>query len=287
MLEQLAQTVIFGLATGGVISLSAVGLTLSYGVTRFINFSYGDLLTLGAYATVLLASLGLALPWATLAGMALVGLVGVALARTFFDPLMARGPFPLLVTSVGLAFVLQNLVRMAFGSTPVRFPLPLMRPWQLGPLFVPKAQVIIVAVALLTMLAVHVLLRFTLVGKMMRATSDNPLLARASGIRTRRVLAATWLFSSAIAALGGVLLAITQVALQPVMGWNFLLVVFAAVLLGGIGNPYGAMLGAMVVGLGIELGSSYVAPQYSYAFAFLILLLVLLFRPQGILRSEL
>lgn len=281
----LLQTLIFGLATGAVISLGAVGLSLSYGVTRFINFSYGELLTLGAYLTVAMVALGWSLPLAIVIGVIAVGLLGTLLARVFFDPLMERGFLALLVTSVGLAFVLQNVVRMTFGSTPIRFPLPLMPPWRLGDLFVPKVPVLVIAIALLAMLAVHLMLHFTDVGKMMRATSDNAMLARVSGIRTSTVLSATWFVSSLVAATGGVLLGMTQIALQPIMGWSFLLVVFAAVLLGGIGSPYGAMLGALLVGLAIELGTTYISADYGFAFAFLILLLVLLLRPRGIMRG--
>ncbi len=282
----LLQTLLFGLATGAVISLSAVGLSLSYGVTRFINFSYGELLTLGAYLTFVAVSFGLSLPLAAAVGMVVVGIVGVLLARVFFDPILKRGFLALLVTSVGLAFVLQNVVRMIFGSSPERFPLPLMRPWRVGELIVPKVPVLVISIALVTMLAVHLMLRFTRMGKMMRATSDNGPLARASGIVTSRVLSTTWFISAAIAALGGVLLGMTQLSLQPIMGWSFLLVVFAAVLLGGIGNPYGAMLGALIVGLGIELGVAYIAPDYGYAFAFLLLVVVLLVRPRGLLKGS-
>lgn len=276
------QTLIFGLATGGVISVGAVGLSLSYGVTRFINFSYGELLTIGAYITAALVAAGAGLTVAALISMLVVGVLGVILARIFFDPLMQRGLLPLLVTSVGLAFVLQNLVQMVAGSSAVRFPLPLLRPWIFGPVFIPKVPVLVIVVALVAMLAVHLLLRYTLVGKMMRATSDNPSLARVSGIRTQRILSVTWFISSAIAALAGVLLGMTQIALQPVMGWSFLLVVFAAVLLGGIGSSYGAMLGALIVGLGMEFGTTYISADYSHAFAFAILVAVLLFRPRGL-----
>lgn len=279
----LLQTLIFGLATGAVISVGAVGLSLSYGVTRFINFSYGELLTIGAYLTVALVAAGSSLALATVGSMLAVGILGVVLARIFFDPLMQRGLLPLLVTSVGLAFVLQNLVQMIAGSSAIRFPLPLLRPWVVGPVFIPKVPVLVIVVALVAMLAVHLMLRFTLMGKMMRATSDNAALARVSGIRTRFVLGTTWFVSSAIAALGGVLLGMTQIALQPVMGWSFLLVVFAAVLLGGIGSPYGAMLGALIVGLGIEFGTTYISADYSHAFAFVILVVVLLFRPRGLM----
>lgn len=283
-MTQLTQTLVFALATAGIIAVGAVGLTLSYGVTRFINFAYGDLLTLGAFLTfVLVETVGLSLvPAAALAAL-LVGLIGVVIALIFYEPLAPRGAFPLLITSIGVAFVLHNLIQMFFGTDPKRFPVPLMRPWRVGEFFLPKAQVAILVVALLTMLAVHFILRYTLLGKKMRAASDNEALARVSGVDTRRVVRLTWFISSAIAGLAGVLLAVTQVAIQPLMGWTFLLVVFAATLLGGIGRPYGAMLGAIIVGLGMELGTAYLAADYTYAFAFAVLVGVLLVRPQGIM----
>jgi len=258
-------------------------MTLSYGVTRFINFSYGELLTLGAYTTFVLVHHGIPLAPAALLAALIVGGIGTLVAILFFDPLTSRGPFPLLITSVGVAFVLQNGLRMAFGSDPKRFPLPPMRPWHWGPVFLPKAQVGILLVALGAMILVHALLKYTLLGKMMRAARDNPSLARISGVSPRRITRLTWFISSAIAGLGGVLLAITTVAIQPAMGWGFLLVIFSATLLGGIGRPYGAMLGALVVGVGMEVGTAYIAANYSYAFAFAILVAVLVFRPQGIM----
>lgn len=285
-MTDLVQTLVFGLATGGVIAVGAVGLSLSYGVTRFINFSFGELLTVGAYLSVLLVAIGLPLAGAIPASMALTGVLMLVLARLVFDPLMHRGPLPLLVTSVGLAFVLQNAVRMVAGSSAIRFPLPLTRPWTVGDLFVPKVPVVVAAVALMAMVAVHLMLARSDVGKRMRAVSDDPDLARACGISTRRVLDATWFASAAIAGLSGTLLGVTQLALQPVMGWNFLLVVFAAVLLGGIGHAYGAMLGAVIVGLGIEFGSTYLSADYGYAFAFVILVGVLLLRPSGLFGAR-
>lgn len=276
------QTLIFGLALGGVISISAVGLTLSYGVTRFINFAFGEFLTLGAFLCVGLVHAGLGLPLAAPVAVVLVGIAGVVMARLFYDPLMARGLLPLLVTSVGVAFVLQNLVRMVAGSNPLRFPLPLMRPWSVGELFVPREQVLTILVALAAMAAVHALLRYTMLGKKMRAVADDAALARASGISARRVLTVTWFVSAAIGGLGGILLAVTQVTLAPGIGWHFLLVVFAAVLLGGIGSPYGAMIGGLVIGLAMELGATYLTADYSYAFAFVVLIAVLILRPRGL-----
>lgn len=282
-MTELLQTGIFALATASVIAVGAVGLTLSYGVTRFINFAYGDLLTLGAFLTFVLVSTGVPLVVATSLAAFVVGIAGILIARIFYDPLMSRGPFPLLITSVGVAFILQNLLRMVFGSDPKRFPVPPLRPWRVGDFFLPRAQMGILVVALATMLVIHLMLRYTMLGKMMRAASDNEALARVSGVNTRRIIRLTWFISSAIAGLAGVLLAITQVAIQPAMGWSFLLVVFAATLLGGIGRPYGAMLGAVIVGWGMEFGTAYIAANYTYAFAFAVLVGVLLFRPQGIM----
>jgi branched-subunit amino acid ABC-type transport system permease component len=199
---------------------------------------------------------------------------------------MNRGLLPLLVTSVGVAFVVQNLVRMVAGSNPIRFPVPLMRPIEIGGVFVPREQLVILGVALAAMLAVHLLLSFTMLGKKMRAVADDPALARVSGISSRRVLDATWFVSALIGGLGGILLAITQITLAPQMGWHFLLVVFAAVLLGGIGSPYGAMIGGLLIGLAMELGATYVAANYSYAFAFVVLIAVLILRPRGLMGGR-
>lgn len=282
-MTEFLQTTIFALATAGVVAVGAVGLTLSYGVTRFINFSYGDLLTWGAFlAYALVMGANLPLTVAALAAAGLVGLGTIVIARLAFDPLRPRGPVPLLITSVGVAFVLQNLALMAFGSNPKRFPMPLLRPWQLGDLFIPPAQVLILGVSIVVMVSVHLLLKHTTLGKMMRATSDNEDLARVSGVRARRVIALTWGISGTIAGLAGVLLAVTQVTIQPTMGWTFLLVIFAATLLGGIGRPYGAMLGALIVGIGVEFGTTYLAPNYGFAVAFAILVGVLLIRPEGL-----
>ncbi len=279
---ELAQTAVFGLAIGGVIAVGAVGLTLSYGVTRFINFAYGECLTLGAFLTVLAVGLGAPLPVAAAVGVAGAGGCAVALARLFYDPILDRGLLALLVTSIGLAFVIQNLVRMIAGSNPLRFPVPLIRPLVLGDVFVPVEQLAIIVIAAVTMLAVHLVLRRTRLGRMMRAVADDVDLARAAGVPALAVMRATWFIAGAIGGLAGVLLAVTQVTIDPGIGFHFLLVVFAAVLLGGIGSPYGAMVGGLVLGLGMEFGAAYVSADYTYGVAFAVLIGVLLVNPRGL-----
>ena len=279
------QTLVYGIATGSVIAVAAVGLTLSFGVTGFINFAYGEMLTVGAYTTYLLVLAGLPVLLAGGGALIVGGLVTFVVARFCFEPLRSRGPLALLITSVGVAFVIQNLVQMTVGGSPKPFPAPLMQPWEVGNVFIPKLQVLIFALAVVCMAAVHVMLRFTLLGRTMRAAASNDALARVSGLDTKRIIGATWLVSGLIAGLGGALLGASQGNLTPSLGFNFLLLVFAAAMLGGIGQPYGAMLGALVIGLGVEFAATYVSADYSHALAFLVLVLVLLMRPRGFLGS--
>ena len=281
------QTVLYGLINGSVIAVGAVGLTLSYGVTRFINFAYGEFLTLGAYAALLVVGFGVGVPVASLVALAVVGLLGVGLARVFYDPLSERGPLPLLITSIGLAFVLRNAVRAVAGTEARQLPVPLVRPWTLGGLRLTPVEAGILLTALATMLVVHLLLTRTMLGKQMRATSGNRQLAAIAGIDTDAVVRRTWFLSSVVGALSGVLLAIQFSPFRPTMGWDFLIVVFAATLLGGIGKPYGAMAGALVVGVAMSLGTRYIATEYTMAYAFVILVGVLLLKPEGIAGGEL
>lgn len=196
LVTELLQTVLYGLINGSVIAVGAVGLTLSYGVTRFINFAYGELLTLGAYATVFVVGLGVGLPVASLVAIGLVGVAGVALARGFYDPLSDRGPLPLLITSIGVAFILRNAVRAVAGTEAKQLPVPLLRPWTVAGLRITPIEVGVLVVAVLAMAAIHLLLQQTMLGKMMRATSGNRNLANIAGVDTDSVVRRTWFLSS-------------------------------------------------------------------------------------------
>lgn len=286
-LTQLVQAVLFGLVNGSVIAVGAVGLTLSYGVTRFINFAYGEFLTYGAFAALLLTGVGVGVPLATVAAIVLVSVLGVAVARAFFAPLRERGPLPLLITSIGVAFVLRNLLRAGVGTSAHQLPVPLMRPWTWGELHMNPIAAGVLAVSVATMLVVHFLLSGTMLGKKMRATSGNRKLASIAGIDTESVIRTTWVISAGTGALAGILLAIQFPPFRPVMGWEFLIVVFAATLLGGIGKPYGAMVGSLIVGVSMSLGTTYFSADYTMGYAFLILVGVLLVKPEGIAGGEL
>lgn len=288
LISQFAQVLVFGFINGSVIAVGAVGLTLSYGVTRFINFAYGEFLTYGAFLAFLVATVsGAPVYVATIAAMAGVGVVGVVIARVFFKPIRDRGPLPLLITSIGVAFLLRNLLRGVAGTDSQSLPVPLIRPISVGDVQISPVGIGVFVVSMLAMGAIHLLLTRTMLGRKMRATSGNRQLARVAGINTDSVIRRTWFVASAAGGLAGVLLAVQFPPFRPITGWRFLLVVFAATILGGIGKPYGAMVGALIVGLAMSLGSFYVSGSYTLAYAFAILVAVLLVRPEGIAGGEL
>jgi len=282
------QAVVNGVVDGASIALAAVGLTLSYSVSRFINFAYGEFLTLGAFVGVGLgaAGLGFPLPVAALAAVAVVGVAGVAIARIFYRPLREEGAVPLLITSFGVAFVVRTTLRGIVGTRGYSFQLPLLRPIQVGGVFVPPVDVVITVVAVAVMVGVHLLLTRTILGTKLRAISGNRELARVVSIDIDRMTAYMWFVSAAIGALAGLLLALRLQPFKPTLGWELLLVVFSATILGGIGSPYGAMAGALLIGLTMSFGTTYLSSSYTTGYAFVVLVLTLLVRPEGIAGGD-
>ncbi|MEF8784177.1 MAG: branched-chain amino acid ABC transporter permease [Haloarculaceae archaeon] len=284
------QAVVFGLVEGSVIALGAVGLTLSYGVTRFINFAYGEFLAYGAYFALFLSGawfgMSLPLPVAAVVAVVLVGGLGVVVSRVFFRPISDRGGLPLLITSIGVAFILRYLLTASVSAEARQLPVPLMRPVELFGVGITPLELAVVSVSAVSMLGVHLILTRTMLGKTMRATSGNRSLAEVAGIDTQGVIRRTWFISAAAGGLAGILYAVLFAPFRPTFGFGYLIVVFAATLLGGIGRPYGAMLGAVLIGLIISLGSTYLSASYDQAYAFLVLVGVLLFRPEGIRGGE-
>lgn len=285
LLTNFIQATITGIVNGGIISIGAVGLTLSYGMTNFINFAYGDYLTYGAYLTLLVYlyfnSLVM-LPVAVVIGMAGVALLAVGLSKLFFRPISDRGPFPAMLTSIGLAFALRYLLTIPARYEVRSFSLPVLRSINVGGVFISPVSVALLVIAVITMVLLHVLLRYTMLGKKMRAVSDNSDLARVAGIDSEYVIRRTWILSGAAAALAGVLFAINFSPFTPLIGWNFLVPLFAATILGGIGRPYGAMIGAVIIGLVMSYGSTFLTPTYSLAYSFVVLVIVMLYKPEGI-----
>lgn len=279
----------FGLITASVLALSAVGLTLQFGVTNFVNFAYGEFLTIGAYiAFVMNQGLHMNI-WLS---MFVAGILTAVVAWLFniwvIQPFIKRKSqvIILLVVTIGMDLFLMNLVQSIFGPQFKQYQDPPGGVRHIGPFLFTVQQIIIILIAALAMVGIHLLLKYSKLGKAMRAMSDNSELARISGIPTGRITNFAWIISGFLAGLSGVVLAINVNNFTPALGSEFLFVIFAAVIMGGIGRPYGAMLGALVIGLAMEVSASFFDSAYKTVVAFAILVLLLLFRPQGILPSR-
>ncbi len=296
------QFIVNGVVVGGIFVMGAIGLSLIYGIRNFANFAHGELMALGAYVAYTLSTQfeGFRVNIVLAAGVAflLVSFVGILLEYVVFRRLEGRGVVAALIASFGLFFIIQNLIRIVWGTTPRLYFLPatfLGHPTRQGiqlafgiSLTIVQIFTLIIAVILVTVL--HLLLKYTKLGKAMRATSDSFELAKSTGINTWLVIMATWFIGAGFAAVGGVLLGLNT-QLRPGMGFSVLLFLFASVILGGIGSAYGALLGGMVIGITSEV-SKYLLfingldPAYSPAVAFAVLVVMLIVRPQGLLGGE-
>jgi neutral amino acid transport system permease protein len=282
--HDVAQTGLNGLSLGAIYALGAVGLTLVYGILKLVNFAHGDFLTFGAYMAYLVnvtwgAPLVVAVFWA----MLMTALLGILFERLLWGPMRAKhaGFLQLILMSIGLAFVLRAVVQW-FWSTEIRIlDVNTTSTVELLGLRIGRTELIVVIVGLVVLVAVGLILRYTLLGKRMRALSDDLDLAETAGIDTRRVILYTWVFAGTLAGLAGVLAgAITS--LYPELGFELLLPIFAAVILGGIGDAFGALAAGVVLGVMTEWSTLLIDARWKTAVGFLVLLIVLIVRPQGI-----
>ncbi len=288
---------VWGVMLGSIIALGGIGLSLVYGVLRFANFAHGDLMTVGAYVVLALLPLMPRTPplqpfsfggeflAAMAAGMVATGLVAVLMDRLLYLPLRRRRSSPaiLAMAALGAAFFVRSLVYLAWGADFRFYYVGRPRPSLALPLGirVRPDQFFILGLALALVVVVYLLLEKTKMGKAMRATADNPGLARVSGIDTERVIFWTWMLGGMLAGAGGIMLGL-DAQLRPEMGWYLLLPLFAAVILGSIGNPYGALVGGLVIGVVQQVSTAFINPAYSAGMALLIMILLLLVRPQGL-----
>lgn len=301
MLAQIPQLVVYGIISGSILSLGGIGVSLTYSILGFSNFAHGDVMALGAYITLglfgLFTAIGIPdLPFGPLSfGLGFVlalvlsaGLTG--LAMMLFDQLLFRrlrksGPVILMIASIGLALGLRNGLQFAWGPQPQYYiekiqlavPIPGIHAG------IKADEVFIIAFAIVLVVLIHAFLRHTRMGKAMRAMADSASLAHVSGINTHRVILWTWMIGGGLAAIAGTLSGIDNKFVTPELGWQLLLSIFAGVILGGIGNPYGAVLGGMLIGLSEEVSTAFISTGYKSAVAFAIMILVLLIRPTGIL----
>lgn len=285
----LSQAIGYGLVTAGILGLAAAGLSLQVSVTNFINFAYGDFVALGGYVALTAKSHGLNMYISTIVAMAGVALFSWMIYRSLYGPLRRRGShvIALLIVSLGLSLALESLISIVWSSTQQTYGLSAQAPLHLGPFLMTSVQLEILIFAIVALGLLDLFLRFTKVGKAMRAMSCNMDLARASGIATDQMTEVVWALMGALAGLAGVMLAITISAFTPSYGFTFLFLIFAVVIIGGIGRIYGALVGALIIGVGLSIAQAYIAAQYADAIVFAILIGTLLVRPEGIFGGRL
>ena len=283
-LHDVSQRGLNGLSLGAIYALGAVGLTLVYGILKLVNFAHGDFLTFGAYMAYLVnVTWDLPLVFAIAFAIAATALLGIGFEKTMWAPMRKRGAgmLQLLLMTLGLAFVIRYSIQFIWGTELRQLDVNNTSSVEFLDLRIGRTQLTVIVVGFAALLATGLMLRLTLLGKRMRALSDDLDLAETSGINTSRVILYTWLFAAGLAGLAGVFAgAITQ--LQPELGFELLLPIFAAVVLGGIGNAFGALAAGIVLGVVIEMSTFIVAPGLKLAIGFLILIVVLIIRPQGI-----
>lgn len=293
--DRLAQASVNGLKFGLIIGMAAIGLSLIFGTTGLINFAHGELVAFGAVvawflntAGIHIGGLDLAGPLPIAAAVALAVLIGAALGggleRGLFRPLRLRGTgmFQLFIITIALALVMRQLLLVWFGEQPRQYALALQRARDIGPVAITPRDLIVMGLSLVTLLIVGVMLQWTRVGRAVRAVADNQDLAESSGIDVQRVILYVWLFGAGLAAVGGCFLGIVT-TVTHLMGFELLLLMFAAVILGGLGTAFGAVAGGIVIGLATEISTVWVTAEVKYVWALAALVLVLLVRPQGIL----
>jgi branched-subunit amino acid ABC-type transport system permease component len=279
------QALLNGIVSGLLIALPAIALSLTYGILNFANFSIGAMVTTGAYlAYIANASFGAPIILAAPLAAILLALIAIVIQRGVYRQIRKADHVTLLVASMGVAFVLENVIRFFFGADVRTLDVPVARPFIWNGLRLNHEQLLIVVVALSAMAVVAFLLKRTRLGRAMRAISDDPDLAEVRGIERARTVDWTWAISGALTAFAGVMIALDGI-IDPLIGMNYLVSVFAAAVIGGIGNPFGAVVGALIIGLVEETSALAVSTTYRQGISFVVLVLVLLMRPQGLFGS--
>ena len=289
-LDLFAGGIVFSL----LLAMAALGLSLIFGTTGLTNFAHGELITFGALVAYLIDSADGQITLfgkdstvmvAIVAAIIFGGIFGWAQDRVLWRPLRRRGTglIAMMVVSIGLSIFLRNVYQYVMGAGAKQYSqFTTPRPMSIGPFELTPKQLYVALFAFVVLLLVTLALRYTLLGKATRAVADNPALAASSGINVDRVISIVWILGSALAALSGVLLGLTQ-GFDFQLGFKILLLVFAAVTLGGLGTIWGALVGSLIIGLFIELSTLWLPVELKFVGALVVLILVLLIRPQGIL----
>ena len=293
-INRLLELFVIGLKLGAIIAMASIGLSLIFGVTGLVNFAHGELVTMGAVIAYYfhLSTAPLAPQWplvlAAIPAVLLTAGFGWANEAGLWRPLRRRrvGLISMLVISIGLSFALRNLINILFGGEPRTYgDFAVQQPIEiLGIQTVPK-NLFIIVFTVIVLIGVGLFLQRTKMGTAMRAVADNRDLAESSGINVERVIMMTWVVGAGLAGLGGTLLGASE-TVQWDMGFKLLLLIFAAVVLGGLGTAFGAMVGAFIIGVTVEMSTYWIDPDLKNAVALLLLVVMLLIRPQGLLGTR-
>jgi neutral amino acid transport system permease protein len=287
----LLQLVINGLTTGSIVALATVGFTLVYGILKIVNFAHGDYLTFGAYLAFVA---DVTLHWGIVAAAAVAilatGALSIGVEFVLWRPLRARraSMMTLFISSIGLSLALRNLIALGWGQDLRRYNVNVFQVYRVAGLYISRSQIIVIAVSAGALIAVSLLLLQTRTGRSMRALADNPSLAAVSGINTRRIVFATWLLAGGLTGLAGLLQGVLEASFDPQLGQALVLAIFAAAVVGGVGNAFGALIGGIAIGLVMEVSTwsgfaGGVSADYKPIVSFVVLAAVLLIRPSGLL----
>jgi branched-chain amino acid transport system permease protein len=296
----IVQLVVIGVIVGSVIGLGAMGLTLTFGVLKFANFAHGDMMTLGMFlAFFVVGDLGLAgpkmspfsIPVGLILGVLVAGagvaMLAASLDRIIYRRLRNRGSalITMAIASLGCAIMIRAVIQLIWGPLPKRYVTGIHPAMTLpGGIRIKEDQVLIIVLTLVLAFCLYLLLYRTRLGKAMRATADNADLANVAGINTDRIRMATWAIAGFLIAVAGVMFGV-QAQLRFDAGFEFLLPMFAAVILGGIGNPWGALAGGLIVGISQETSTYWIPSGFKAGIPFLILIVMLIVRPRGLFGS--
>ena len=278
----------FGLISASVIAIAAVGFTMQFGITNMINLAYGEVMMVSGYAAFYVNRAGVNVWVAMIAGALAGAVLSYLLNRFLYTPFQRKGTnlIGMVIISLAASLMVANVMLPIVGYDTSSYVVDQGPLLSFNGLVLTTAQIAIIVVAAILMLVVHGLLRYTRLGKSMRATAANPTLARNCGIPTQRVIDVVWLITGALCGVAGVVAGLDSENFSVSSGAGYLITIIAAAVLGGAGQPYGAMIGALIIGLVTELSAAAIAPEYKQVVAFGILVLVMILRPQGLLAKR-
>ncbi len=278
----------FGVVSASIIAIAAVGFTMQFGITNMINLAYGQVMISSAYAAYALNHAGVNIWLALIVGALFGSVLSFLLNRLVYAPFQRKGTnlIGMVIISLAVGLLIANVMLPIVGYYSVSYHVNTGPTIHAGSIALTGIQLLVIAVAAATMVVIHSLLRLTRLGKAMRATAANPTLARNCGIPTRRVVDLAWLITGALCGIAGTVAGINSNSFSVANGSEFLIPIIAASVLGGAGHPYGAMIGAVIIGEMTEISAAVISPEYKQVAAFAVLVLVMILRPQGLLAKR-